>query len=312
MSGLSSKKRSHYIDKVFQSNALAITTLLGKKTDEIYYIYSPNFLFFPLYFAAKLRAYPLILEKTELDSLRPDSGLKDLLVKFMFWLDEQFLSFMADKMVVISSLLKSHYFKRVKHIEVIPAFANTNKAKWEAAEGLNRIGYLGSFGSKDNVEGIIQAFLLAKKSRSELQLKLMGEFPAELQKKYAEQVEFSGRVPQAEFFENLYECDLLISNRSDTDYSRYGSPTKLVEYLATGIPVIATPIGSISQELQDGVHLRFVSPDDPELLAATMLDRYSDPEAYKAMGLRGQALCRQEMDASKILRKWVDFVLANP
>jgi glycosyltransferase involved in cell wall biosynthesis len=309
ISSLSHYERPSLFGKLIGLVELIFDGIFGKKKADIYYIYSSNILFLPIYILSKLIGAKLIIEKTELDSTRPDKGLKDYLVNLAFWLDEKILHVFVDKMVVISPLIRDVYKKNVERIHITPAFTDTKLAKWEPAENLLRIGYLGSFGSKDNVEGIIAAFLLARKKLPDLKLKLMGDAPASMQHKHRDSIEFTGFIESKEFFPNLYECDLLISNRSDTTYASYGSPTKLVEYLATGIPVISTQIGSMSESLKDGEHLRFVNADDPSLLAACMVDRYTNPKNYSFMGLAGRELCRKEMDVQVVLPAWKETVL---
>jgi glycosyltransferase involved in cell wall biosynthesis len=296
------------IQKSLEALILATKYLFSKEKTDLFYFYSSNILFLPLYLSAKIRGIQMVFEKTELDSIRPDRGLKDKLVNVSYWLDEKLAHWFCDRMVVISPKLALHYEAQVKAIHICPAFTDTSLAFETPLSNLNCIGYLGSFGSKDNVEDIISAFLLAQKTRPELRLKLMGNAPIHLVEKYGFEIEFTGLIPGHELYHNLYECDLLVSNRRKTPYSEYGSPTKLVEYLATGIPVVSTSVGSYSPKLENEVHLRFIQANDPEFLSKCMLDRYENIEQFNLMGLRGRGFCRTEMDNKHIVEGWYQFI----
>lgn len=305
-----SNQNGNWFRKGLNAVRLAIEVGSHSNRPDLLYFYSSHILFLPLYIVARVKGIRMIVEKTELDSIRPDTGTSDLLVRLAYGLDERIIGYFTDKIVVISQALADHYKNRVKHIHICPAFTDTSEVKCEPATGLKQMGYLGSFGSKDNVEGIVAAFLKANKQNPEIKLKLMGNAPEGFQSKYEDRIEFTGVIHQGEFYHHLFECDLLLSNRTDSPYAQYGSPTKLVEYLSTGIPVIATPVGAMAQELKDGEHLRFTIPDDTDLLASMMIDRYSNSAEWDAMGLRGKEFAKSNLDSSLVLEDWSVFVIS--
>src|SRR5699024_11508053 len=47
----------------------------------------------------------------------------------------------------------------------------------------------------------------------------------------------------------------------------YFSPLKVYEYLAAGLPVVATSVGDLPAVLDDGALGELVPPDDPEAMA---------------------------------------------
>ena len=56
-----------------------------------------------------------------------------------------------------------------------------------------------------------------------------------------------------------------------------GLPVALMEALALGLPVVATDVGGIAEELTDGVDALLVPPRDPDALAKALQRVVTDP-----------------------------------
>jgi glycosyltransferase involved in cell wall biosynthesis len=84
----------------------------------------------------------------------------------------------------------------------------------------------------------------------------------------------------------------------------FTSPIKLFEYMASGRPVVATSIPSVSEILRDGVNAILVPPDSPEALAAGIKRALNDPALAKALSERASSDVRGytwEARAKKLL-----------
>jgi glycosyltransferase involved in cell wall biosynthesis len=84
-------------------------------------------------------------------------------------------------------------------------------------------------------------------------------------------VRFLGQVAHARVPELLRDSRALVlcSNRE-------GVPNVVLEALAHGRPVIATPVGAIPELVHEGVNGRLVPVGDPQALAAAMRDLFDD------------------------------------
>jgi glycosyltransferase involved in cell wall biosynthesis len=79
--------------------------------------------------------------------------------------------------------------------------------------------------------------------------------------------------------------------RDEANY-RHSRPTKVVEYMAYGIPVVSTPT-PLASELVHGHGCGLLVPyDDPAAAAFAVRRLREDPELRRAMGARGYAAAR--------------------
>ena len=76
-------------------------------------------------------------------------------------------------------------------------------------------------------------------------------------------------------------------------------PTKVVEYLAHGVPAITTPLPlarDLVEECRGGVVVPF---DDPQAAADAAVRLWRAPDEAAAMGERGRDLVRERYDWAK-------------
>jgi glycosyltransferase involved in cell wall biosynthesis len=76
---------------------------------------------------------------------------------------------------------------------------------------------------------------------------------------------------------------------------RHSMPTKVVEYMARGLPVITTPL-PLAVELVQSADCGFVVPfNDPEAAAAAVLKLDADPGLRLTMGANGHQAAQREL-----------------
>jgi len=91
----------------------------------------------------------------------------------------------------------------------------------------------------------------------------------------AEEVVFTGRLPQSELFAYLTAADVFVLN---TAYE--GLSHQLIEVMLLKTPIITTPVGGNPELIQDGVEGVFVPYNDAEAFAESM-QRVLEDEAYR-------------------------------
>ena len=112
-----------------------------------------------------------------------------------------------------------------------------------------------------------------------------GEVPSELRAQVdalAGTVEFVGE--RSDIPEVLTATDIVVqASRSE------GLPTVMMEAGAAGIPVVATDVGGTRDVVEDGATGLLVPPEDPQALAAAVVQLLGSPERRRAMGLNARA-----------------------
>ena len=81
-----------------------------------------------------------------------------------------------------------------------------------------------------------------------------------------------------------------------------GLPVAVLEALARGLPIVATPVGSLPEFLADGDSVLFVPPGDADALARTLERLATTPGDRRALGGRGRAAFRRHFDIATTAR----------
>jgi glycosyltransferase involved in cell wall biosynthesis len=118
-------------------------------------------------------------------------------------------------------------------------------------------------------------------------------------------VRLTGEASSAEVSDCLRTSDaLLVPSLNE------GLPTVVLEAMASGVPVVATDCGGVSEALTDGVEGFLVPPREPDALAAALARLWRDRELRDRMGRAGRrtatsrfALTRQIDEFQELYRE---------
>jgi glycosyltransferase involved in cell wall biosynthesis len=85
----------------------------------------------------------------------------------------------------------------------------------------------------------------------------------------ADRVRFHGFVPHGAVSELYRRADcLVLPNRRTVIGGFFSSPIKLFEYMASGVPIVASDLPAIREVLRHGENAVLVEPESPAALAA--------------------------------------------
>ena len=172
---------------------------------------------------------------------------------------------------------------------------------------------------KDGVDSLIKAFSQFKMSHPEYKLYIIGRFESDEVRKELEamtealevagSVIFTGQVLPEKMPSLLSNAQALVLARPNNVQSRYGFPTKLGEYLATGNPVIVTNVGEIGTFLRDRENAIILPPDDVNSFAYGMAWVVNHPEEAAQIGRKGKELAQTEFSYKTQSKKVLDIML---
>jgi glycosyltransferase involved in cell wall biosynthesis len=115
---------------------------------------------------------------------------------------------------------------------------------------------------------------------------------------------FVDRVPNCEVPFWIRACDVVTIPWPWTEFSAYfTSPLKLFEYMAAGVPIVATDLPSMREVLRHRENAWLVEPDNPKALAQGIERALSDAELAARIGRQAREDVRQytwEQRAEKI------------
>ena len=89
-----------------------------------------------------------------------------------------------------------------------------------------------------------------------------------------------------------------------------GSPLAIIEYMAAGLPIVATRAGGISELISDGEHGLLVDARDPAALADALERLLSDPALGARLGASAQARQLAEYDLQRTIGRLEDLYVA--
>lgn len=265
-------------------NFLILRVLLKTGKKDVVIIYGENnFAYFYHWFSKKtnlvveLNEYPRHIRQTYLDK-----KLVDRWERFSKGLD------FASSIITCSTYLKAFYNKYCNSVFISPLIvdvAEFDTSRYSASKPNipgQYIAYCGSLdGNKDGVPDLIEAFAKYHKQFRDVRLVIIGggsvNTVMSLQSKCKDlhidkSVVFTGPIPHEDMSKWLSSAIMLTLARPNNKQAEGGIPSKVGEYLATGVPCIITNVGDLHLYLIDNLNCYISIPDSPEEFAKKLIE----------------------------------------
>ena len=158
------------------------------------------------------------------------------------------------------------------------------KSPQKQNDGLFRIFYAGGRPSKDGLNYLIPAFKRIEKPN--LRLDVYGDMPGVSNGKDLDdsRITYHGRTVNSVVREREFESDLLVNPRPvGESYTYYSFPSKVLEYMSTGIPMLTTKLAGIPEEYFEYVYTIEENTEEEYYAALLNVLRLS-PEELKQKG----------------------------
>ena len=167
-----------------------------------------------------------------------------------------------DGVIAISRFLYDYYSSKVKTI-LVPPTVDLEAPKWNRDRKLTAnspvtLVYAGSpgVGVKDRLDIIVDEV----RNHQSLRLVVIGINEGQFYDSFSRprevltNVEFKGRLPHIEAVKAVCDADFQMLIRDHNRKNDAGFPTKLVESMSCGTPVIATVFSNITDYVKDGIN----------------------------------------------------------
>ncbi|AXE17023.1 hypothetical protein DR864_04380 [Runella rosea] len=234
------------------------------------------------------------------------------------------IPFITHAIIVISSQLekKFSYLKQNKKICIIPITVSMEKFPKNVIinDFKHKINlfYGGSFGEKDGVTYLLQAFEILADEFPKLNLILTGKphnkeandwLNSVLKKsKNSDRIFYYGMLSIDTYYSILNSCDIFCMTRNNSQFANSGFPFKLGEYLATGKGVVASNVGDVSSYLTNNFDSILVQPESiPEIVNAISF-LISNPEKIKILGENARNTAINNFSSIKLSKKFYNFL----
>jgi glycosyltransferase involved in cell wall biosynthesis len=102
------------------------------------------------------------------------------------------------------------------------------------------------------------------------------------------------------------ELDVALAPYPPLAHDFYFSPLKLLEYMACGVPVVASAVGAIPELVEDGITGLVVPPGDVEALAGACARLLEDPALGARLGAAGAAVVGERHGWDAVARETAD------
>lgn len=169
--------------------------------------------------------------------------------------------------------------------------------------------YTGTLHYRFGIKDLLDAFVRLNHPEAELWICGAGEAEAEIRALEEEnaKVKFFGFCTQSEVAKLRSKAAVLVNPRRDEgEYTRYSFPSKTMEYMASGKPVIMYPLQGVPGEYAP--YLYYVQGSGPEALGQQMEHVLSHPQEAREKGLAARKFVIENKCRKAQGKRLVDFL----
>lgn len=194
------------------------------------------------------------------------------------------------------------YIVQEGHVDEEVKYKQSNViSKWQGKHCL----YAGGLHKRYGIEKMVKAFQMAAIDNAILHIYGDGDYAEELKKMDDKSIIYHGITTNEEVVIAEEQATLLINPRPTTEeFTKYSFPSKNMEYMASGTPVLTTNLPGMPQEYQEYVYL--FDDETVEGMARKIREVLSfSPESLRRKGLDAQRFVLENknnvVQAKKIL-----------
>jgi glycosyltransferase involved in cell wall biosynthesis len=236
----------------------------------------------------------------------------------------------ADRVICVSEPLKSHLVARwgvpPEAVVVLPnavdaqVFRPDDVARSRVRASLGIAGdapvvlFVGNFYEWHDVETVLAAMATVVRAHPAVRLVLVGDGATRVAMQQrahalglAEVAHFTGLVAHAEVPQYMSAADVAVVPYPRLPQEVWLSPLKLFEYMASGLAIVASAAGQVSDVLRDGANALLVPPGDAAAMATACTHLIDDHGSRTALGAQARSDAVQRHSWDEYIRRleWV-------
>ncbi|WP_416192583.1 glycosyltransferase family 4 protein [Neisseria sp. CCUG12390] len=220
----------------------------------------------------------------------------------------------ADAMIAVSPGVKQYletFPKAQGRVHVVANGVSLERFAPAAAENAARlgrlkkdapatVGFLGTLKPWHGLATLVEAWALLRARNPNVNLLIVGDGPEYESVKnridalgFSDGVTFSGAVQPDEVPQWLAKMDIAVAPYPNMEHF-YFSPLKIYEYMAAGIPVVATRVGHLESVVSDGLNGVLVEAENPQKMAGCIASLLDSPETLQRLGAAARQTAERE------------------
>lgn len=169
--------------------------------------------------------------------------------------------------------------------------------------------YAGSLEEQYGLSLLVEGFLRAKLPNTSLHLYGEGNYIKEIIK-YSQEcpnIRYCGMVPPEEVRRNMYQADLLVNPRPSREaFTKFSCPSKTLEYMSTGKPVMMTRLGGVPEEYFQYIYA--VEDETAAGFAKELIQFFQLPkESREERAKKGQQFIYEKKDVGIQIKRVLEF-----
>ena len=222
----------------------------------------------------------------------------------------------VDGIISISSFLNDFYNSKDVKSLLLPPLVDINSPKWqcenvEKDEGTIVLTYAGSPGFKDRLD-VIVGVINELQNVVSVVFNIIGLDKEQFISLYSykkhipNNVHFLGRIPHREVLDYLFKSDYQIFIREDNITTRAGFPTKFVESISAGVPVLTNLTSNIGDYLSEGVNGFPLDASSDDRLKASLMNVLKLPKEQRSKVKN--AIDRETFDYKRYIPQFKKFL----
>ena len=284
------------------------------------------------WWVAKRKRVPFVLEVRDLwpESLAAVGvGKKNSFLHRALSTVAGFLYAKADHVVVVSPAFRGHLVRhwqvQTEKISIIqngvetklfsPQTSDTDLRKALSAEGKFVVSFIGTLGLAHGLETLIAAAEVLSRSHPDILFLLVGEgadrerILAMAAAKKLTNIRYLSQQPRGKIPNYICASDACLVLLKNSDVFETVIPTKMLEFMSCGRPVILGVNGQAREILERSQAGIYVEPENPLALCDAILKLREQPDLRESMGRNGRKYIVQNLSRERTAMEYLDVLL---